>query len=150
MAERAIRSAKTATQRPQSVFPSLAYEDAERTVEWLAGTFGFEMILSAPGDGGGILHAELRTPEGDIVMVLSTQQSTRRSRSPRSLGAPPRASTSRARTWTGSTNEPQAPERRCSTPCMTPATAVSSAVSIPRVTSGPSARTDPTPRYELA
>jgi uncharacterized glyoxalase superfamily protein PhnB len=86
MAERAIRSAKTATQRPQSVFPSLAYEDAERAVEWLAGTFGFEMILSVPGDGGGILHAELRTPEGDIVMVLSTQQSTRRSRSPRSLG----------------------------------------------------------------
>jgi uncharacterized glyoxalase superfamily protein PhnB len=86
MTEGAIRSAKTTTGRPQSVFPSLAYEDAERAVEWLAGTFGFEMILSVPGDGGGILHAELRTPEGDIVMVLSTQQSTRRSRSPRSLG----------------------------------------------------------------
>jgi uncharacterized glyoxalase superfamily protein PhnB len=28
----------------------------------------------------------LRTPEGDIIMVLSTQHSTRRRRSPRSLG----------------------------------------------------------------
>jgi uncharacterized glyoxalase superfamily protein PhnB len=72
--------------RGQSVFPSLAYEDAAQAVDWLAGTFDFEQVLRVPGDGGGILHAELRTPDGDIVMVLSTQQSTRRSRSPRSLG----------------------------------------------------------------
>ena len=75
-----------ASARRQSVFPSLAYEDAERAVEWLAQAFGFELIFSVPGDGGGFLHAELRTREGDLIMVLSTQQSTRRSRSPRSLG----------------------------------------------------------------
>jgi uncharacterized glyoxalase superfamily protein PhnB len=86
VAERAGDSASIATPRPQSVFPSLAYEDAEGAVEWLARTFGFELILSIPGDGGGILHAEVRTPEGDVVMVLSTQHSTRRNRSPRSLG----------------------------------------------------------------
>ena len=80
------RSANTMSPRPQSVFPSLAYEDADRAVEWLAATFGFEKILNIPGDGGGILHAELRTPDGDILMVLSTQHSTRRNRSPRSLG----------------------------------------------------------------
>lgn len=86
MREQTTPSAATASPKPQSVFPSLAYEDAERAVEWLTEGFGFELIFSVPGDGGGVLHAELRTPEGDIIMVLSTQQSTRRSRSPRSLG----------------------------------------------------------------
>ncbi|MGH3113836.1 MAG: VOC family protein [Gaiellaceae bacterium] len=86
MAEQTTPSAKTAGPRTQSVFPSLAYEDAERAVEWLAEAFGFELIFSVPVDGGGVLHAELRTPEGDIIMVLSTDQSTRRSRSPRLLG----------------------------------------------------------------
>ena len=80
------RSAQAVGPRHQSVFPSLAYEDGERAVEWLAATFGFEEVLNVPGDGGGILHAEMRTAEGDIVMVLSTRHSTRRSRSPRSLG----------------------------------------------------------------
>jgi uncharacterized glyoxalase superfamily protein PhnB len=70
----------------QTVYPSLAYEDAERAIEWLTQAFGFELTLSVPGVGGGILHAELHTPEGDSILVLSTKHSTRRDRSPRSLG----------------------------------------------------------------
>jgi uncharacterized glyoxalase superfamily protein PhnB len=128
--------------RGQSVFPSLAYEDAERAVEWLAGTFGFEMILSVPGDGGGMLHAELRTPEGDIVMVLSTQQSTRRSRSPRSLGGTAQSVYIASSDVDGLHQRAADAGAEVFNPCMTPATAVSSAASIPRVTSGPSARTD--------
>jgi uncharacterized glyoxalase superfamily protein PhnB len=74
------------TSQTQTVYPSLAYEDAERAIEWLTEAFGFEPALVVPGEGGGILHAELRTGEGATVMVLSTRHSTRRNRSPRSLG----------------------------------------------------------------
>jgi uncharacterized glyoxalase superfamily protein PhnB len=70
----------------QSVYPSLAYEDAELAIDWLVEAFGFELAFRVPGETGGVLHAELRTPEGDAIMVLSTEHSTRRSRSPRSLG----------------------------------------------------------------
>jgi uncharacterized glyoxalase superfamily protein PhnB len=74
------------TSHSQTVYPSLAYEDAERAIEWLTEAFGFEPALVVPGERGGILHAELRTGDGATVMVLSTKHSTRRSRSPRSLG----------------------------------------------------------------
>ncbi len=70
----------------QQVFPSLAYENAEAAMEWLRQAFGFQQVRVVPGEGGGVLHAELRTSEGDIIMLLSTRHSTRRSRSPRSLG----------------------------------------------------------------
>lgn len=70
----------------QTVYPSLAYEDAERAIDWLRRAFGFELALSVPGKGGGVLHGELHTPDGGTIMVLSTQHSTRRNRSPRSLG----------------------------------------------------------------
>jgi uncharacterized glyoxalase superfamily protein PhnB len=76
----------TATARRQTIYPSLAYEDAERAIEWLIEAFGFDLAFSVPGEDGGILHAELRTPDGDAIMVLSTRHSTRRDRSPRSLG----------------------------------------------------------------
>jgi uncharacterized glyoxalase superfamily protein PhnB len=70
----------------QSVYPSLAYEDADSAIEWLTQTFAFTVRMVVPGDGGGILHGELVTQEGDTIMVLSTIHSTRRDRSPRSLG----------------------------------------------------------------
>ncbi len=72
--------------RFQSVYPSLAYEDADAAVEWLVQTFEFTVRMVVPGDGGGILHGELVTPDGDTIMVLSTEHSTRRDRSPRALG----------------------------------------------------------------
>jgi uncharacterized glyoxalase superfamily protein PhnB len=74
------------TSQSQTVYPSLAYEDAGRAIEWLAQAFGFEPALVIAGEGGGILHAELRTGDRATVMVLSTRHSTRRDRSPRSLG----------------------------------------------------------------
>ena len=83
----------------QSIYPSLAYEDAARAIVWLRDAFGFEARLVVPGPGaygergegeGGagatIAHAELRTETGDVLMLLSTQLSTRRNRSPRTLG----------------------------------------------------------------
>jgi hypothetical protein len=59
------RSVGAMTSQSQTVYPSLAYEDAERAIEWLAQAFGFEPSLVVPGEGGGILHAELRTDTRD-------------------------------------------------------------------------------------
>jgi uncharacterized glyoxalase superfamily protein PhnB len=70
----------------QNVYPSLAYEDAQAALAWLTEAFGFEAGLVVPGDNGDVLHAEVRTGGDDLVMVISTSLSTRRSRSPRSLG----------------------------------------------------------------
>lgn len=72
----------------QNIYPSLAYEDAARAIVWLRDAFGFEPRLVVPGAGEGttIAHAELRSESGDVLMLLSTQLSTRRNRSPRTLG----------------------------------------------------------------
>lgn len=66
------------TSQSQTVFPSVAYEDAERAIEWLGEAFGFEPALVVPGEGVGVLHAELRTGDGATVMVLLTRHSTSR------------------------------------------------------------------------
>lgn len=70
----------------ENMYPSLAYEDAPAAIEWLGKAFGLRPDLVIPGEPGTIAHAELRTPHGAVVMVISTQLSTRRNRSPRSLG----------------------------------------------------------------
>lgn len=70
----------------QEIYPSLAYEDARTAIGWLERTFGLQPQLIVPGDGGAVAHAELRTPDGAVLMVLSTAASTRRDRSPRALG----------------------------------------------------------------
>lgn len=70
----------------QEIFPSLAYEDARTAIGWLERTFGLQAQLVVPGDDGAIAHAELRTPDGAVLMLLSTAASTRRNRSPRGLG----------------------------------------------------------------
>lgn len=70
----------------QTVYPSLAYEDASAALEWLQKAFGLETRLVVPGDNGTVIHSEVQTPSGGLIMVLSTANSTRRKRSPRSLG----------------------------------------------------------------
>lgn len=70
----------------QSIYPSLVYEDAREAIDWLRDAFGFETCLVVPGADGNILHAEMRSDTDDLVMVVSAALSTRRNRSPRSLG----------------------------------------------------------------
>lgn len=70
----------------QTLYPSLAYDDAAEAIDWLDRAFGFVPGLVVPADDGEILHAEVRTGGGGIVMVISTAQSTRRDRSPKRLG----------------------------------------------------------------
>lgn len=70
----------------QTIFPSLAYEDAPAAIEWLGEAFELRPGLMVPGESGTVEHAELSTPHGATVMIISTQRSTRRNRSPRTLG----------------------------------------------------------------
>jgi uncharacterized glyoxalase superfamily protein PhnB len=70
----------------QRIFPSLAYDNAEQAIEWLGEAFGFTCHLLVPGADGTVAHAELRSADGALVMLLSTQMSTRRTRNPRTLG----------------------------------------------------------------
>lgn len=70
----------------QNVYPSLAYDDAPGAIAWLTRAFGFEPGVVVPGDGGTVVHAEVRTGGEGLVMIISTALSTRRNRSPRGLG----------------------------------------------------------------
>lgn len=45
-----------------NVIPTLLYQDPERMIDWLAAAFGFEEHFIAHGDGGAVIHAELRLP----------------------------------------------------------------------------------------
>jgi uncharacterized glyoxalase superfamily protein PhnB len=71
----------------KDVYPSLAYDDAAGAISWLGEAFGFVPGLVVPAaSGDDIAHAEVRTATDGVVMLISTGQSTRRSRNPRALG----------------------------------------------------------------
>ena len=54
-----------------TVIPGLLYRDAATAIEWLCNTFGFEKHAVVPGEGGTIMHAELRCGNG-MIMCGST------------------------------------------------------------------------------
>ena len=64
-----------------TVSPYLLYEDAERAVEYLHATFGFEERLAQPG-AAGRMHHELLLGDDGLVMLGQASESFR---SPRSL-----------------------------------------------------------------
>jgi uncharacterized glyoxalase superfamily protein PhnB len=51
------------------VIPCLTYRDAPAAIEWLTGTFGFEVAASHPGEQPGtIAHAELAWADGMVML----------------------------------------------------------------------------------
>ena len=50
--------------------PILRYRDAGQAIDWLCGTFGFEVFLKVPGEGDRVEHARL-TLETNMVMLAS-------------------------------------------------------------------------------
>jgi uncharacterized glyoxalase superfamily protein PhnB len=52
-----------------SLFGYLSYRDAQAAIDWLK-AIGFELTARQPGDGGTVLHAELRL--SDAVVMLAT------------------------------------------------------------------------------
>jgi len=69
----------------QTVSPYLLYENAERVIEYLTTTFGFEKRLSQTG-AAGRTHHELVLGADGLVMLGQAGESFR---SPRSLGTQP-------------------------------------------------------------
>jgi uncharacterized glyoxalase superfamily protein PhnB len=53
-----------------NIHPVLRYQDAPKAIDWLERAFGFERLVVIPGEGGAILHAELRFGT-DVVMLGS-------------------------------------------------------------------------------
>ncbi len=54
------------------IVPSLRYQDAPATIEFLCGTFGFARRLVIPGPDGAIRHAQLTLGDG-MIMLGSAQ-----------------------------------------------------------------------------
>lgn len=60
----------SATERTATVWPTLTYRDARGAIRFLVDAFGFEEVVSYPGnDESTVSHAELRWPEGGGVML---------------------------------------------------------------------------------
>ncbi len=59
-----------ADQDPQ-VIPYLLYEDAGTAMDWLAGTFGFNIRARSQREDGTVRHGELQLDGGGVVMVGS-------------------------------------------------------------------------------
>jgi len=78
----------TTTAVSANIFPFITYEDAPAAIDWLCRAFGLERLQVVPGEGGEIVHAELRLGPG-VVMVSSATPSTEarlRMKSARALG----------------------------------------------------------------
>jgi uncharacterized glyoxalase superfamily protein PhnB len=51
-----------------TVVPILVYEDVEKAIDWLCGTFGFTERLRATGPGDSVAHAQLAIAEGAVML----------------------------------------------------------------------------------
>jgi uncharacterized glyoxalase superfamily protein PhnB len=55
-----------------AVIPMLAYEDGAAAIDWLVEAFGFEERERWADDAGTIVHAELATESGTIMLATPT------------------------------------------------------------------------------
>ncbi|MBO1286271.1 glyoxalase [Streptomyces sp. CAI-21] len=56
---------------PSSVWPVLHYDDTKAALCFLVDVLGFEQVVAAPDEHGGIGHAELRWPGGGALVFGS-------------------------------------------------------------------------------
>nr|WP_190813560.1 VOC family protein [Saccharopolyspora pogona] len=52
-----------------AIWPLIPYADKKAGIRFLMQAFGFEETLIVPGEGGEIVHAELRWPGGGGIMI---------------------------------------------------------------------------------
>jgi uncharacterized glyoxalase superfamily protein PhnB len=67
-----------------NIIPCLSYQDAPAAMDWLRRAFGFETIMSVPGEHGTIEHAEMKLG-GGVIMLGSEKADRPDWRSPRRL-----------------------------------------------------------------
>jgi uncharacterized glyoxalase superfamily protein PhnB len=75
---------KTPPNGMSRINPNVFYDDPAAALEWLEKAFAFEVRSSMPGPDGGIIHAEMQSDDGVIMMSPSAQ--TPEWSSPASLG----------------------------------------------------------------
>jgi uncharacterized glyoxalase superfamily protein PhnB len=51
-----------------TTIPCLRYRDPARMIDWLREAFGFERHLVVPGEGGGVVHAQLSFGNGMLML----------------------------------------------------------------------------------
>jgi PhnB protein len=68
-----------------TVTPQLVMSDASSALEWYKKALGAEIVYSAPGPGGKIMHAEMRI--GDSTIMVNDEMGA--GRSARALGGSP-------------------------------------------------------------
>jgi uncharacterized glyoxalase superfamily protein PhnB len=71
------------------LIPSLCYQDAPAAITWLEKAFGFNAHLVVPGEEGKIMHSQLKSPDGQSMLMLFSvgdDESTRDHRPPQILG----------------------------------------------------------------
>jgi len=66
------------------ITPNVFYDDVAAALDWLAKNFGLETRMAMPGPDGGIMHAEMQTADG--VIMMSPTGPTPEWKSPRSIG----------------------------------------------------------------
>ena len=71
--------------QPNRIFPCMFYRDAPAAIDWLVAAFGFEPSMVVPGDDGSIVHAELTSGSGG-VMIGSVKDNPFGMKTPRELG----------------------------------------------------------------
>jgi uncharacterized glyoxalase superfamily protein PhnB len=57
-----------------AVIPMLAYEDGAAAIDWLVEAFGFEERERWADDDGTIVHAELATGSGTVMLATPTPE----------------------------------------------------------------------------
>jgi uncharacterized glyoxalase superfamily protein PhnB len=55
-----------------AVIPMLSYEDGAAAIDWLTGAFGFREQVRFEDDDGTVIHAELATVSGTIMLATPT------------------------------------------------------------------------------
>ncbi len=72
---------------PNSIIPTLKYENTAEMIEWLGDAFGFEKHVVVTGDNGRIDHAQLLL-NGDMIMLSSSGDSDfdQHQKTPQSVG----------------------------------------------------------------
>ncbi|MCK1795619.1 VOC family protein [Streptomyces sp. XM4193] len=58
---------------PSTVWPVLHYDDTRAALRFLVDVLGFEEVVAAPDEHGGLAHVELRRPGGGTLVFGSTR-----------------------------------------------------------------------------
>ncbi len=69
-----------------SMFPCVFYRDANAAIEWLTNAFGFEKVMVVPGEGGAVMHSELKLGDGMIMVGTAGAGSIEATASPLDVG----------------------------------------------------------------